>query len=150
MNLQSRINTVQRGNIPISGKLIGADGFKKTSTIPGFQRHHIASHTYPRTQNHAAFALSGLSIQSRANLIYLPKEASGHPTRSIHSGRHTPSYNEKVAERLDEVVEKGKARGWTAEQYRAETRKVLSAVRQELRAGTVGLNEKMRPNATKW
>ncbi|WP_428412143.1 AHH domain-containing protein, partial [Legionella sp.] len=150
VNLQSRINTVPGGNGPIGGKLIGADGFKRTPTIPGLQRHHIASHTNPSTRNHEAFALSGLSMQSRKNLIYLPKEASGHPERSIHRGGHTQSYSDTVADRLEKVVEKGKTQGWGQEQYRAETRKVLSEIRQELRAGKVGLNDVMRPNATKW
>ncbi len=51
---------------------------------------------------------------------------------------------------MAQVVEKGKAQGWTKEQYRAETRKVLSAIRQDLRAGDIGLNNNLRPGATKW
>ena len=96
------------------------------------------------------FRLAGMNINSRANKIYLPTDPSVHATRSIHKGRHTDSYSQKVADRLTQVVDNGKAQGWTKEQYRAETRKVLSAIRQDLRAGDIGLNNNLRPGATKW
>ena len=90
-------------------------------------------------------------MNARANKIYLPTNPALHDTRSIHKGRHTNSYSEKIAERLNGVVDQGKAQGWNQAQYRSAVRDELSkSTRQELRAGTVGLNKNLRSQAKKW
>ena len=83
------------------------------------------------------------------NKIYLPKTADQHPTRSVHSGRHTNSYSENVERRMNAIVQQGKAGGWAPAQYREATRTALSQLRQDLRAGEIALNKNHRPWAKK-
>jgi hypothetical protein len=54
------------------------------------------------------------------------------------------------AARMTGLVEQGQAAGWSQQQYWAETRAMLSELRQELRDGNIGLNKNHRPWATKW
>jgi hypothetical protein len=150
VNLQPRINVVQRGNAALRGNPVGRGSFNRSQITKGFQDHHIASHSNKYTKNHELFQLSGINVHSRVNKIYLPENASLHESRSIHYKRHTSTYSEKVSWRMDGLVEQGKAAGWTQQQYRDKTRKLLSELRQELRAGNIGLNKHHRPWATKW
>jgi hypothetical protein len=116
----------------------------------GFQDHHIASVSNKHIQNHQLFRLSGMSGEERANKIYLPDHASVHESRSIHWKRHTDSYSAKVAERMNVVVNRGQAAGWSQQQYREGFQEVLSDLRQDLRAGNIGLNKHHRPKSEKW
>lgn len=116
----------------------------------GFQQHHIASNKNSWTKDHELFRLSGVDINSRVNTMYLPKSADLHQTRAVHLSRHTNTYSERVAHKMTAIADQGKAAGWTQEQYRSETRVLLSELRQELRAGNIGLNKHYRPWGTKW
>lgn len=150
VNIQPRTNIIQGGNRPLTGNLVGSNLFNRSIVIKGFQDHHIVSNTNKVTKNHDAFALAGINYNSRVNKIYLPTHDYSHEERSIHRGRHTTSYSAKIAKRLDVVVEQGKAQGWGKEQYQAAVRSEISAVRQELKTGHIGLNKNHRSWATKW
>ena len=78
-------------------------------------------------------------------MIYLPKDAPSHPTRSIHNGRHTTSNSQQIAEQMQRIVNQGKMAGWSDSQYRAATIQLLSDLRQELRKGNIALNSIHRP-----
>lgn len=51
---------------------------------------------------------------------------------------------------MDNIVSNGKTEGWSQAKYREAAKTMLSEVRQQLRAGTIGLNKNMRAGATKW
>lgn len=150
VNIQPRMNIVPGGGGPLGGNAVGGGAFNRTEMTRGFQEHHIVSHSNDATKNNQLFQLAGIDINSRVNKIFLPKDPSLHETRSIHSGRHTNSYSEKVKWQMDDLVRQGQAADWTKEQYRAATRTLLSELRQEFRAGNIGLNVHHRPWATKW
>ena len=99
MNINPRANIVQGRNRPLNGNPIGSGAFNRTNITKGFQDDHIASNTNKRTKNHEAFALAGMSMNARANKIYLPTNHSLHETRSIHKGRHTNSYSQETERR---------------------------------------------------
>ena len=113
----------------------------------GFQEHHIASDKHSSTKNHPLFKLSGVSQQSRTNKIMLPSTGSLHPTRSIHKGRHRSIVNQKIGEKMDKIVNKGKAEGWGQDQYKAALREMLAEERQALRSGKRALNKNQRPGS---
>jgi hypothetical protein len=75
----------------------------------------------------------------------LPKDEALHPTRSLHNGRHVTTAIETIAERMDDIVRKGKSEGWSQAQYKEALEKMLSKERPELKAGNVPLNKHMRP-----
>lgn len=149
VSINPRVN-VRRGNGPLGGRPIGGGAFNRTQITKGFDDHHIISNKNKHTKDHELLRLTGLNINSRVNKIYLPNNASLHASRSIHYKKHTDSYSQKVAEKMDKIVHKGKAAGYTQQQYKAETRQMLSEMRQEFRAGNIGLNKHLRPQATKW
>ena len=111
----------------------------------GFQDHHIISDKNALTKNHELWDLAGLDKQSRVNKIFLPKEATLHPTRSLHWGRHRVSVSRNLAKQMDEVVEIGRQLGWSQQQYRQALRGLISQERQLLRSGHRALNVRMRP-----
>ena len=82
---------------------------------------------------------------SRINKIYLPTQANQHPSRSIHLGRHTNDYSDKIARKMNMIAERGKIAGWTPAQYREQTKSMLAELRQELKGGNIALNKHHRP-----
>ncbi len=148
VSIQPRTNMVAGGG-PLRGSSVGSRTFNRNQILKGYQEHHIASDKNRLTRNHELWKLSGMNANSRANKIYLPKTAEQHPTRSVHSGRHTNSYSSNIAKRMDDITERGKNSGWTQAQYREQTRQVLSEVRQDLRSGNIALNKNHRPWAKK-
>jgi hypothetical protein len=145
VSIQPRINVVQGGNAPLGGNSVGGGAFNRNNVTKGHQDHHIASDKNSFTKNHELWKLSGVNVNSRVNKIHLPKTAEQHPTRTLHSGRHTNAYSENVAKEMQKVVLQGKDKGWTPSQYREATRTLLSNMKQELRAGNIALNKNHRP-----
>lgn len=111
----------------------------------GFQDHHIISDKNKLTKNHELLDAAGYDLQSRNNKMFLPTNESLHPTRSIHKGRHTNSVSENLANQMDEVLEYGRANGWTQQQYNDALRGIISGERQLLRDGSRALNKNKRP-----
>jgi len=150
VNVQPRVNMTHGGGGSLGGNSVGGGSFNRQNITRGFQDHHIVSHSNRFTKNHQLFQLAGINVHSRVNKIYLPTNASLHPTRSIHIGCHTASYSQKVSFKMDDLVAQGKSAGWSQQQYNAQARNLLSDLRQELRQGNIGLNKHHRPWGTKW
>ncbi len=119
---------------------IDPEGLATYNTMPGisgFQKHHIIPQ---QLANHPVLQASGMNIHATNNIIYLPKYAENHPTRTVHRGSH-PAYSSEVAERLDDIHEVGRENGWTQKQYKAATDELIVERRQGLRNGSVKLNK---------
>lgn len=83
-------------------------------------------------------------LQSQRNKIYLPSDASLHPTRSIHKGRHLNSVSQNLADQMDAVVMQGNMEGWTAQQFDDALSQIVKGERAELRSGQRILNKNHR------
>jgi len=118
--------------------------FDRKAITKGFQDHHIISDKNKLTKNHELLELAGYNLQKRSNKIYLPKLAESHPTRSIHNGKHTNSVSENLANLMDQVVEIGRAQGWSQEQYRGALNQIVAQERHLLRTGERALNKHKR------
>ena len=145
VSVQPRINMVSGGGGALRGNSVGGGAFNRNQVTKGFQDHHIASDKNRFTKDHELWKLSGVNVNSRVNKIHLPRAAEQHPTRSVHSGRHTNAYSANMAEKMKQVVDQGKDAGWKPSQYREATRSLLSEMKQELRAGNIALNKNHRP-----
>ncbi|CAM2944515.1 DnaJ domain-containing protein [Legionella worsleiensis] len=142
---------VTSGITALSGSMISGQSFRHIIT-QGFQSHHIISPTNHATKDHELLSLAGFNnkrdINSQVNRIYLPDgKRSFHPTRSVHSGRHTQFAMDDIGKRMDVVVEKGKSNNWSQSQYRTSLRELISEMRQELRGGRMDLYAKMKPSS---
>lgn len=120
-------------------------GFDRRAITSGFQSHHIIPKGHEETKNHLLLEAAGFNVHSRLNRIFLPKDESSHPTRSIHSGNNTDAYVKKVSVEMNRIYNKGQAEDWSQAQYRAQLRTMLSEFRQDLKAGNIALNSKCRP-----
>lgn len=121
--------------------------FNRNAVLEGFQDHHIISDKNPLTMNHDLLQQAGFNLQSRANKIFLPTDASLHPTRSIHLGRHTTGVSRNLADQMDQVLEVGTQNGWSQTQFDQALRAIISQERQLLRSGERALNRNARPGA---
>ncbi|WP_164463953.1 AHH domain-containing protein [Chryseobacterium sp. G0186] len=84
--------------------------------IDNYQLYHVI----PRSKaNHPAIKAAGFDVDKASNLIYLPKEAGTHPTRSIHNGwnKDHAAYNRNIQAELDAIARIGKKNKWTQQQY---------------------------------
>jgi RHS repeat-associated protein len=136
------------GNKQISAKKSIANKVKELKK-QGFQEHHIISDKNPLTKEHELFDLAGYNnpndfLQLQKNKIYLPKDASLHPTRSIHKGRHYQSVSQNLSQLMDDVVDVGKTQGWTTEQFNEALTNIVKNERQLLKDGTRILNKNRR------
>lgn len=150
VSAQPRINITRGGGGTLGGNRVGGNNFNRQNITRGFQQHHMVSTTNKATRNHDLFRLAGINPNARANMIYLPSNPASHPIRSIHSGRHTNSYSTQIASKMNSIIREGRASNWSQQQYRAATRAMLADLRQEFRAGNIGLNKNHRPWAKKW
>lgn len=119
--------------------------FDRNAITEGFQDHHILSDKNRLTQNHDLLDLAGFDLQTRQNKIFLPTAEYLHPTRSIHSGRHTTQVSRNLAEQMDTVAEVGKQQGWSQQQYQQALDAIISQERQLLKSGERALNVNQRP-----
>jgi len=142
VNVQPKINVINGVNGALKGNVVGGGSFNRTEIIKGYQSHHIINQA---SKNHDLLTAAGFNIHSRANRIYLPTNESQHPTRSIHSGRHTNEARITVENEMTKIYKRGQAQGWGSSQYREAVRVMTSEFRQELRAGNIALNSKHRP-----
>ena len=148
VSVQPRINVVRGGNGALGGNRVGGGQLGRAANLrsQGFQNHHIISRSNQTTKNHELLQRAGFNnINSRANMIFLPKNESLHPTRTIHNGRHTQNSMDQVSRNMNIIVNRGKAEGWNQAQYRSALNAMLSNYRQELRAGNIALNKNHRP-----
>ena len=118
--------------------------FNRKTVLEGFQDHHIISDKNILTKNHELLDLSGVNLHSRGNKIFLPTDASLHPTRSIHLGRHTTKVSRNLAEQMDAIVRVGKQQGWSQAQYQQALKSIISQERQLLKSGQRALNKNRR------
>ncbi|WP_177205388.1 AHH domain-containing protein, partial [Pseudomonas syringae] len=81
----------------------------------------------------------GMNIHKVSNIIYLPKYAESHPTRTIHRGSHA-DYTTSVEKQLDSVHKYGVENGWTKGDYDEAVNKIIATERKGLRSGTTRLN----------
>ncbi|WP_122523817.1 RHS repeat-associated core domain-containing protein [Pseudomonas viridiflava] len=110
--------------------------YNTMQALSGFQKHHIIPQ---QLGGHEAIKAAGMNIHKVSNIIYLPKYAENHPTRTIHRGSHA-SYTASVEQKLDIVHEYGKSNGWTKAEYEKAVNNIISSERKGLRSGTTKLN----------
>lgn len=149
VSLLPRTN-ITSGRSALGGSMVSGQSFNRGAVTQGFQSHHIISPTNRATKNHELLSLAGFNnkrdMNSQVNRIYLPDgKRSFHPTRSIHSGRHTQKAMDHVSFKMDSIVEQGKVHNWSQSQYRNGLRQLISEMRQELRGGKMDLYAKMKP-----
>ncbi len=72
-------------------------------------------------------------------MIYLPKEAGTHPTRSLHNGWNKvhSDYNKDIVKDLDDIFEMGQDKGWSKTEYAAQIDDLRKDTRKGLRAGKI-------------
>lgn len=98
-----------------------------------FQDHHIISDKNRLTEDHELIGLPELDLHVRSNKIFLPRDASLHPTRSIHNCRQRISVSKSLARQMDTIVEVGKRLGWNKGQYQNALKFLLKNERSILR-----------------
>ncbi|PIT14808.1 hypothetical protein BGI32_06910 [Snodgrassella alvi] len=81
-----------------------------------------------------------MNIHSIKNIIYLPRSADAHPTRTIHKGSH-PEYTKITKREMDHLLEQGKINKWTQKEYKDALRKLIREQRANLRSGKTILNK---------
>ena len=141
--LDEHTDDVARANTTIESE----SGFNRNTVTEGFQDHHIISDKNPLTKNHELLELADFDLQSRANKIYLPTDATLHPTRSIHLGRHRTSVSDNLASRMDEAVALGQQNAWNTQQYAQALRSIIGQERRLLKSGQRALNIHSRPGS---
>jgi RHS repeat-associated protein len=113
----------------------------------GFQEHHIISWSNPLTREHPLLKEAGFDLESRANKMFLPRDAVTQESRSVHRGRHRMSVSERLAGQMDVILATGKSEGWVQAQYNDALRQLIAEERQVLRSGARALNRNMRMGA---
>ncbi|PIT14810.1 hypothetical protein BGI32_06920 [Snodgrassella alvi] len=101
------------------------------SGIDGFQKHHIIPQ---QLKNHALLKEAGMNIHSIKNVIYLPRSADAHPTRTIHRGSH-PKYTNSIEKKMDNLLKIGQNNNWTQTEYKDALRELIRSERANLRSG---------------
>ncbi|MFH1334583.1 MAG: AHH domain-containing protein [Pseudomonadota bacterium] len=147
---QSTMNSAFSGGNQVDSAYVSRASEQRMASLreQGYQAHHIISDKNERTKDHSLFGLAGESMNSRHNIMYLPKDASLHDTRTVHIGRHRNDVSEAARARMQEAVERGQAENWSQEQYRSALHRMQSEMRQDLRTGYASLNKHERPWAT--
>ncbi|WP_234778890.1 AHH domain-containing protein, partial [Pseudomonas amygdali] len=110
--------------------------YNTMQALSGFQKHHIIPQ---QLAGHNAIKAAGMNIHKVSNIIYLPKYAESHPTRTIHRGSHA-DYTTSVEQQLDSVHKYGVENGWTKGDYDKAVNQIIAAERKGLRSGTTMLN----------
>ncbi|MEE4857779.1 RHS repeat-associated core domain-containing protein, partial [Pseudomonas alliivorans] len=110
--------------------------YNTMQALAGFQKHHIIPQ---QLVGHEAIKASGMNIHKVSNIIYLPKYAENHPTRTIHRGSHA-QYTASIEQKLDQVHEYGKNNGWTKAEYNRAVNNIIASERKGLRSGITMLN----------
>jgi hypothetical protein len=100
-----------------------------------------------RNSNHPLLSAAGYDLQARSNKIMLPNDASVHPTRTVHSGRHGQDYSDALELKFNRALALGRFEGWTKSQYRTELDRLVAQERALLRNGDRALNSVARPGA---
>ncbi len=108
---------------------------------PGaFAQHHII----PRILgNHPIWALSGLHVNVRPNITFLPTEKGRqfNPHSTPHIGKHSSDVREGLEEELDELISKGTEDGYGEDDYRENVYDLLDYYEQNLQDGQIALNK---------
>ncbi|TDO20927.1 RHS repeat-associated core domain-containing protein [Pedobacter duraquae] len=102
--------------------------------IDNYQLHHVI----PRSKaNHPALKAAGFDVDKPSNLIYLPKDRSVHPTRSVHNGwnKQHALYNADITEQLDDIYETGVSEGWSKTDFRNAVDDLRKDAKNDLRKG---------------
>ncbi|RMV28978.1 hypothetical protein ALP12_200182 [Pseudomonas savastanoi pv. phaseolicola] len=104
--------------------------------LSGFQKHHIIPQ---QLATHEAIKAAGMNIHKVSNIIYLPKYAESHPTRTVHRGSHA-EYTARIEKKLDVASDYGKVNGWSKGDYEKVVNGIIADERKGLRSGTTKLN----------
>ncbi|MDF5835378.1 RHS repeat-associated core domain-containing protein [Pseudomonas syringae] len=110
--------------------------YNTMQALSGFQKHHIIPQ---QLANHVAIKEAGMNIHKVSNIIYLPKYAESHPTRTIHRGSHA-EYTARIEKRLNIASDYGKINGWNKGDYEKVVNGIIADERKGLRSGTTKLN----------
>ncbi|RMS71085.1 YD repeat-containing protein [Pseudomonas syringae pv. aceris] len=110
--------------------------YNTMQALSGFQKHHIIPQ---QLANHEAIKAAGMNIHKVSNIIYLPKYAESHPTRTIHRGSHA-EYTARIEKKLDVASDYGKVNGWSKGDYEKVVNGIIADERKGLRSGTTKLN----------
>ncbi len=115
-------------------------------------------------KDHPLLKLAGFDIHSRVNRIFLPKHVDGNfsrpeaaamsaeerkklppnERRTFHQGPHDKAFVDQIEGKMFEILETGKSKNWTQEQYSNELRGIISQYRQQLKQGKIALNSNHR------
>ena len=120
----------------LNGMPKGGWNYGNMPKIDGYQNHHVT----PRSKaDHPAIKAAGFDVDKPSNLIYLPKEAGTHSTRSLHDGwnKGHSDYNAHMQSELDRIYEKGQTKGWGQKDYAAEIDKLRGKTKKDLRKGRI-------------
>jgi hypothetical protein len=115
----------------------GKDG--KVKGVTGTQDHHII---HEKLKEHELWRLAGEDPQARANKMLLPTKKGKEVTtthRSVHQGRHTDASRAVLEEQMDRIEIKGKVKGWSSDQYKAELKQIIQEERRLLKNGRKSL-----------
>ena len=120
----------------LSGMPKGGWNYGNMPKLDGYQLHHVI----PKSMaEHPAIKAAGFDVNKPSNLIYLPKEDGIHSTRSIHNGwnKAHANYNADIKQKLNDIVEFGKAKRWSRQQYLDAIESLRGDTRLGLRKGEI-------------
>ena len=110
---------------------LGLLTYNTMPSITGFQKHHIIPQ---QLKGHDLIKAADFNIHDIKNVIYLPKSADYHPTRTIHSGSHL-GYTKNIGDQMDAIYEYGKENGWKQAEYKQAVSEIIKNERADLRGG---------------
>ncbi len=106
----------------------------------GFQNHHVIPKSLKTgARPHELLKMIDYDVDKPSSLIYLPKEFGDYGSRSSHkgySGDHA-KYNAMMSQRLDDILEAGKAGNWSKQKFTDAVEKLRKDTRKGLRNGTI-------------
>jgi hypothetical protein len=111
----------------------------KVKGVTHAQEHHII---HEKCKDHDLWELAGENPQSRSNKMLLPTKKGKElttTTRSVHQGRHADESRAPLKEKMDKIVESGRAEGWSRDQYKDELRIIIKKERSDLKEGKKSL-----------
>jgi RHS repeat-associated protein len=131
-------NLYQYGANPLSWiDPLGLWTYNTMPNIDGFQKHHIIPQ---ELRGHELLKKAGFNIHNSKNVIYLPKSAENHPTRTIHSGPHQ-AYTQDIRSKMDTRNVVGTNANWSKADYQRAVNRLIAEERSGLRKGTTILNK---------
>jgi hypothetical protein len=116
----------------------------KIKGVENTQEHHIL---HQKLKGHEMWEKAGMDVEDGVNKMLLPNKKGAmeiDTTRTIHEGRHSQKVERELRESMNDALERGKAEGWTQEQYRSELLDIIQQEGYALRTGERQLNSVTR------